>query len=418
MAELFVGIDWGSRTHAVCVVNAAGERLLEQEVAHRGDDVLAFIKQLMELAKNEPSRICAAMEAPHGVMVESLLDRGVTTYSINPKQLDRFRDRHSVAGAKDDDLDAYVLATSLRTDLTLFRKIEIPSERRLELTALSRGYEALTEQALALANQLRQQLVRYYPQMAELGDWHEEPWLWDLFETAPIPAAAAALSLEPVEAILKKHRIRRHQPAAVLQKLKETALPVAKGVPKAAAKSIAMLLPVLRAVHQQRSQCSREMKAFFANVTEGENDSPEKMHHDAELLLSLPGIGVHNGAVMLAEAYCALQQRDYQALRRLAGVAPVSRRTGGRSKSPQVVQRQACNRRLREATYHWGRVAMQSDPRSREHYKQLRAAGRSHGRAIRGLVDRLLKVLCAVLNSNKCYDDKRRAQCKNAALAA
>jgi transposase len=413
--ELFVGIDWGSQTHSVCVVNSTGEKVFEQEVAHRGDDVLAFIRRLMQLASNDPSRVCAAMEAPHGVMVEAMLESGVTTYSINPKQLDRFRDRHSVAGAKDDDLDAFVLATSLRTDLKLFRKIEIPSEFRLELTALSRGYEALTEQALALANQLRQQLLRYYPQMLELGDWHDEPWLWDLYKAAPTPAAVKQLSLQKVQAILKTHRIRRYEPKEVLAKLKETALPVAKGVAEAAARRVAMLLPVLSAVHEQRSQCNREMKAFFADIQRGENDSPENMHHDAALLQSLPGIGIHNGAVMLAEAFCALQQRDYQALRRLAGVAPVSRRTGGRSKAPQVVQRHACNHRLREATYHWGRVATQVDPRAREHYAQLRTAGKSHGRAIRGVVDRLLGVLCAVLKSGERYDANRRI---NTPLAA
>jgi transposase len=419
MVELFVGIDWGSQTHSVCVVDSTGEKLLEEEVAHRGEDVLAFIKRLMALAQNDPARLCAGMEAPQGVMVEALLERGITTYSINPKQLDRFRDRHSVAGAKDDDLDAYVLATSLRTDLALFRKIEIPSEFRLELTALSRSYETLTEQALALANQLGAQLLRYYPQMAELGDnWHQEPWLWDLFEAAPTPAHVSKLSLKKVEAILKTHRISRYQGQDVLKKLKETALPVAQGVPNAAARRVAMLLPVLRVVHQQRRQCDREMKAFFADLQRGENDSPENAHHDAALLLSLPGIGIHNGAVMLAEAYCALQQRDYQALRRLAGVAPVSRRIGGRSKRPVVLQRQACNRRLREATYHWGRVALQRDRRTREHYDRLRAAGQPHGRAIRGVVDRLLAVLCAVLKSGKPYDAKRRLQCTKTALAA
>jgi transposase len=418
MNTLFVGIDWGSKTHSVCVVNAAGERVVEQEVAHRGDDVLAFIERLMQLADNVPSRVCAGMEAPHGVMVEALLERGIATYSLNPKQLDRFRDRHSVAGAKDDALDAYVLATSLRTDLELFRKIEVPSEFRLELTALSRGYEALTEQALALANQVREQLNRYYPQLVGLGDWHQEPWLWDLFDAAPTPAQLSTLSLQKVEAILKTHRIRRHQPQAVLRTLTQTALPVAKGVPKAAARRVAMTLRVLRTVHQERSTCTREMKAFFADLQRGQSESPENAHHDAALLLSLPGIGVHNGAVMLAEAYCALQQRDYQALRRLAGVAPVSRRTGGRSKSPQVLQRLACNRRLREATYHWGRVAIQSDPRARLHYARMRADGQSHGRAIRGVVDRLLAMLCAVLKSAQPYDPIRRRQGEKILVAA
>jgi hypothetical protein len=39
---------------------------------------------------------------------------------------------------------------------------------------------------------------------------------------------------------------------------------------------------------------------------------------------------------------------------------------------------------------------MQHDPRSREHYHRLRGKGHSHGRALRGLPDRLLALLCPI----------------------
>ena len=42
-----------------------------------------------------------AVETPRGPVVESLMERGFAVHSINPKQLDRFRDRLSPAGAKD-----------------------------------------------------------------------------------------------------------------------------------------------------------------------------------------------------------------------------------------------------------------------------------------------------------------------------
>ena len=54
--------------------------------------------------------------APHGPIVEMLLERGFAVFAINPKQLNRFRDRFTVAGAKDDRRDAHVLGDSLRTD--------------------------------------------------------------------------------------------------------------------------------------------------------------------------------------------------------------------------------------------------------------------------------------------------------------
>lgn len=410
MKELYLGIDWGSQVHAVCVVDAEGKRLLEREVAHRGEDVLMFLQELSTLCDGDLSRLVAGMEAPHGVMVEALLERGVATYAINPKQLDRFRDRHSGAGAKDDELDAFVLATSLRTDLSLFRAISVPSAALMTLKALSRSYESVTEQVLAIANQIRELLLRYYPAMRELGGWHEEPWLWALFDAAPTPEQAKSLYKLQIQRLLKEHRIRRYKPEEVLGRLQQTPLPVAVGVPEAMATQIALLLPILRTAHEQRRACDRRLKAFFAELEKGEN-SPEKAHHDAALLLSLPGMGVHNGAVMLTEAYAALQHQDYQALRRLAGVAPVSKRTGGRAKRPLVQQRLACNHRLREAVYHWARVASCYDPRSKQHYAALRAAGHSHGRAIRGIADRLIAVLIAMLRTRQHYDaEKRQSQ--------
>lgn len=43
----------------------------------------------------QPGPVAVAIETPHGPIVEALMDRGVAVFAINPKQLDRFRDRFS-----------------------------------------------------------------------------------------------------------------------------------------------------------------------------------------------------------------------------------------------------------------------------------------------------------------------------------
>ena len=58
----------------------------------------------------EPGQILAAIEVPHGPVVETLMERGFKVHAINPKQMDRFRDRFTMAGAKDDSRDAEVMA--------------------------------------------------------------------------------------------------------------------------------------------------------------------------------------------------------------------------------------------------------------------------------------------------------------------
>ena len=76
-----------------------------------------------------------AIEIPRGALVEALAERGIHVYAINPKQLDRFRDRHTVAGAKDDRRDAFVLAASLRTDQPAFRRVRLEDPVIIELAS-------------------------------------------------------------------------------------------------------------------------------------------------------------------------------------------------------------------------------------------------------------------------------------------
>ena len=61
----------------------------------------------MELCERQPATVAVAIETPHGVLVDALLEHGFAVFAINPKQLDRFRDRFTVAGAKDDRRDAW-----------------------------------------------------------------------------------------------------------------------------------------------------------------------------------------------------------------------------------------------------------------------------------------------------------------------
>ena len=52
-----------------------------------------------------------------GPIVEMLLERDFAVFAINPKQPDRFRDRFTVAGAKDDRRDAHACGVSIATPM-------------------------------------------------------------------------------------------------------------------------------------------------------------------------------------------------------------------------------------------------------------------------------------------------------------
>jgi len=101
------------------MLRSCGSRIREAQSAsrcHNGQAITDFLRSLDTLANGQPASIAMAIEVPQGPVVEAFLEGGFAVFSINPKQLDRFRDRYSAAGAKDDSRDAYVAADSLRTD--------------------------------------------------------------------------------------------------------------------------------------------------------------------------------------------------------------------------------------------------------------------------------------------------------------
>jgi transposase len=355
-----------------------------------------------------------AIEVPRGPVVEAFLEGGFAVFSINPKQLDRFRDRYTVAGAKDDSRDAYVAADSLRTDQHCFRRIEAHHPDVVRLRELSRTEESLGEDLRRTVNQLYQLLLRYYPQLLQLSSTPDEPWIWALLELAPVPQRGARLTVHRLKQLLLKHRIRRWTAEQLRELLATPPLPLAAGSADAISEHALLLLPQLRLLHSQRQKARNRIEALLDEMTAfGREHSDSQAHHDVGLLLSIPGLGCLIAANLFTEGADPLAQRDYYALRAHSGIAPVTKQSG---KSKQIIMRRGCSERLRNAMYHLARCSVQHDPLSKAHYARLRQAGHKHGRALRGVADRLLAVLIAMLKSRQPYDAKRRHKAESLSI--
>ena len=199
-----------------------------------------MVDWLRQQALASPQALAAAIEVPRGAIVETLLEHGFAVFSINPKQLDRFRDRYSPAGAKDDRRDAFVLADALRTDMHCFRAVRLDEPAMIRLRELSRLEDELSQEQTRAINRLRE------------------------------------------------HRIRRRDASQVQATLKSKPLTLAPGAADAAQEHTLLLLPRLRLLHRQRTDLTRRISAILeelASAAEGQSE-----HHDAAILLSLPGL--------------------------------------------------------------------------------------------------------------------------------
>lgn len=99
-ADWFVGVDWASQTHHLVLIDARGRKVAERGFQHGGEGMADMVAWIGKHTGSAPEGVRVAIEVPHGPIVEGLMERGSPVHSINPKQLDRFRDRFSPAGAK------------------------------------------------------------------------------------------------------------------------------------------------------------------------------------------------------------------------------------------------------------------------------------------------------------------------------
>ncbi len=403
----FVGVDWGSRTHRACLLDGAGAVRGEQAFKHSGAGLAAMAAWIADAAGDAPAEtVGVAIETPRGPVVECLLVHGCAVHSINPKQLDRFRDRHSPAGAKDDRRDARVLASALRTDPLAFHRVEATHPLVVELREWSRIADELKRERRQLANRLGDQLWRYYPQFNEAVDDPAAPWALALWKRVPNPDAARGMRVTSYDKLLAKHRIRRFDGATPKNRLSRRAPPrrTCACSPSGSTSSTTR--------SPRRTRSSR--RSSTGSATRIRNPAPTRSRRRGRRRNSVtwpscdpcPESVRSSATTLFAEANDALRRRDYHALRCLCGVAPVTRQSG---KSRIVTRRLAAHDRLRDAAYHWARVAAQHDPVCKARYDALRGRGHSHARSLRSVADRLLNVACAMLRDGTMFDPQAAA---------
>jgi transposase len=403
-AEWFVGIDWAADAHEVCIGDRTGHVSERRTVQHTAPALQAFVAALLERGQGDPSRVAIGIEVPRGALVEICVERGFAVYAINPKQVDRFRDRFTVAGAKDDPRDAHVIGDSLRTDPQAYRRVRLDHPLVIQLREWSRVDDDLSDDLTRLTNQLRDLVYRITPGLLALCPAADERWLWTLLEEAATPAAQRRLSLRRLDRLLREHRIRRFDATQLREVLQHASVDTAPGVVDAVAGHVQVLLPRVQLSAMQRREAERQLQRLLdALEAEMPPAGDQREHSDVAIVRSMPGIGTRVAARMLAEASQPLVDRAYHVLRIWMGVAPVTKRSGQRRR-PTVRMRYACNHRLREAAYHWARTGAQKDPASRAYYASLRARGPSHGRALRSVADRALRVLITLLSRGQLFD--------------
>src|SRR6201996_3239978 len=210
------GIDWASEKHDVLIEDPAGEELVAATFAHDEDGVSALCAAMVCFDVE-----VVAIERPDGLLVDRLLEAGVRVLALHSNQVKAARDRFRASGGKSDGFDRFVLCELARTDRHRFRILEPNLDETKALRALVRAREDLVGARVALANQLRAELERFWPGPVGLFCDLDSPISLAFLARYPSSADARGLGEKRLAAFLKAHRYtNRKTPAQLLERLR------------------------------------------------------------------------------------------------------------------------------------------------------------------------------------------------------
>jgi transposase len=391
---LFAGDDWAEDHHDVELMDASG-RVLARARLPEGAAGMAQLHAMIgeQLGDAEDVEVAVGIETDRGLWVAALAAAGYQVFGINPLQTSRYRDRHGVPGAKSDTGDAHPLADMVRTDAHQLRPVAGDSPQAQAVKVVARAHKTLIWERTRHVQRLRHQLRDFFPAALAAFEDLDAPDTLELLAKAPDPVSAAKLTTAQISAALKRARRRdiSGKTAVIRAALRSPQLAQPPPVAAASAAVVRSLIAVITTLSEQVTVLQRQVDEHF------------RVHPDAEIIMSQPGLGPVPGARVLAEFgddprryACAKARKNY------AATSPITRQSGKRK---TVMARHVHNDRLRDALDGQAFAALSASPGARACYDAQRARGTGHRAALRHLASRLTGILHGCLKSRTLYDE-------------
>ena len=390
--ERYAGIDLASEEHRLSIVDGEGGQLEQRRIGHDEQGIAALCRRLRALSVGR-----VALERPDGLVVERLLDAGLTVVAVHPNQLAAARDRYRVAGGKSDGFDSYVLAELCRTDMHRLRALEPDGDETKALRALTRTREDLVQARVALANQLRAQLEAFWPGARRVFSELDSPIALAFLERYPSPVDARGLGEKRLQGFLARQGYCGRKSAAELLARLRAAPEGRAGELELEARRAAVLglVAALKPLVEQ-------IKLLTSQIAGALRD-----HDDGAIFLSLfrDPKSVVTAAKLLAEiGDCRNRYPSAEALAADAGMAPVAVESGKRK---VACFRWACDKRLRNAVACLADSSRHRHPWAHSVYQSALARGHDHPHAIRVLGRAWLRVIWRIWQDQSPYDPAR-----------
>ena len=392
MERVYVGIDWADDHHDIHITDDSASPLDSFSIPHSYDG-MKKLRERLGKSSSDPGNVLVAVESHQGLLIYALLEARYLVYPINPKAMDRYRDRYRMSSSKSDPKDAMVLANILRTDLHLYKPLPRETVADARLRQLTRAHKSLIQQKVKLLNHLTAQLKSYYPIALRLFSRLDHKITLAFLERFPTPEKAAAASLEDLRKFFQKQGYSHQRKATfIYESLQQPSLRAPKELEEVHQTIVLSLVPVIRSLRDEIEKLANEIGKEFK-------------HNPAHDIFSSLPTGELTAARLngeLGSDGTRYPTREY--VQTAAGTAPVTRRSG---KTILIFFRWQCNKHLRAAFQDLARESVKQCAWARQYFAKQMRLGHKPSRAYRALANRWAAIIWKMLQERECFNQSR-----------
>jgi len=391
MKRLSGGIDVGSGSHHILILDDEDNVLYNKKISHRINEFAENINLFKQMEKRERGKISFALEGKNGYSApldRILLDQGFTLYNVDNLKLKRFRE--AFAGEwRDDERDSLMLSKMLKLKdyinserEKVFIKIEKPSLLTESLKLLSRHQQTLIDEKVRLINRLRKKLLEVCPQILELGKLKNKKII-------------AVLTKYPDFSKYKRITLKS------LLKIKGTGK---KGAPFLLKRLnnieyMPGLTDIYKTIILSYAQRILELQREIKDIDKSLDEIGEK-NKEVNHLKTIPGVATKLASRLIGEIGDINRFPSGKQLAIYSGVACVNNNSGKVTKAKAVYK---ANKICKQTLITMAGCSIRSIHQCKAYYLKKRAEGKTHNHTLRCLARQMIKVIYKMLTEDRDY---------------
>ena len=386
---IYVEIDVAKDKHDCFITNSDGEVLFKAFTIQNNHDGFDDLFQKILTVTDDLPKVKVGLEATGHYsynILGFLLDKGLTTFVINPLHTNLFRKGLSLRQTKTDKVDAHTIALMLMSDVNL-KSYSDTSYHKEELKSLTRyRFDKVCERA-KLKTSISRLVCILFPELEKIVPTLHMVSVYKLLAEFPGASQIASAHLTRLSNLLSEASRGRYG--------KDDAIRIRN----AARLSIGSVMP---AKSMELKHTIRLINELTSEVNEIEAEIKSIMDNISSPILSIPGINYRMGAMIIAEIGDFGRFDSPEKILAYAGLSPSTYQSGQLKSSHSHMEKRG-SRYLRYALFNATKYVCHWDPTFAAYLDKKRCEGKHYNVAVSHAAKKLVRIIYHLEKSGQLY---------------